>query len=161
MYLVSTRFNNLTWNENKEYREKNDYKCIYGSPQEFSPKIEMNSVIFVVEMNNSINKIEGIGLVRNCIYKDKYYKIYSEGNYNRYIYKSNYHLSREEIFRHNQTIVYILEHILFKGKTHLKRGCGFTTVPKKLLESEICDNINIIEEIKDLFVTYYQKMPNK
>lgn len=157
MYLVSTRFDNFTWNENKEYREKNKYKCIYGAPQEFSPKIMINSIVFVVEMNNSINKIEGIGLIRNSIHKDKYYKIYSDGNYNRYIYKSNYHVSREEILRYNPNIVNILDNILFKGKTHLKRGSGFTTIPKKLLESDICDNMNLINEIKSLFIIYHEK----
>ena len=51
--LVTTRFNNITWESNKKYRTK--YKlpgCIYGSPQEMSPKILDNSLVFVVEMNN-------------------------------------------------------------------------------------------------------------
>lgn len=157
MHLVSTRFNNSTWNENKEYREKNNYKCIYGSPQELCPKIYLNDIVFVVEMNNSINKIEGIGLIRNSICKDKYYKIYSEGNYNRYIYKSNYHLVREELLRYNESIVFILDNILFKGKTHLKRGSGFTTIPKKLLEQDICKHVNIIQEIKNAFTYYFEK----
>lgn len=159
MFMVSTRFNDFTWNENRDYREKYNYKCIYGSPQELSPKIHINSLVFVVEMNNSINKIEGIGLIRNCIHKDKYYKIYSDGNYNRYIYKSNYHIPREEILRHNQNIVTILDNILFKGKTHLKRGSGFTTIPPKLLKNDICNNINLMDEIKTLFITYYEKEP--
>jgi hypothetical protein len=30
-----------------------------------SPKIYLNSPVFVIEMNNSTNKIEGIGLIKN------------------------------------------------------------------------------------------------
>jgi len=154
--LVSTRFTNETWNINKCYREKMRYSgCIYGSPQEMSPKILIDSIVFVVEMNNSTNKIEGIGLVKNRSHVDKYYKIYSDGNYNRYIYKSDYRLDREYIIRENSSIVQILDHILFKGYTHLKRGCGFTTISEKLLKTPICNDLNIKEEIRKMFVKYF------
>ena len=46
--LVTTRFTNCTWNKNVEYRSKNSIKgCLYGSPQEMSPKIEYESIVFV------------------------------------------------------------------------------------------------------------------
>lgn len=155
-HLVSTRFTNDTWNTNQSYREKYKHPgCIYGSPQEMSPKIFIDSIVFVVEMNNSKNQIEGIGLVKNRNQSDKYYKIYGDGNYNRYIYKSQYRLDREYIIRNNELLVKILEHILFKGYTHLKRGSGFTTISEKLLNQPLCKQLNIKEEIRKLFVTYY------
>jgi hypothetical protein len=49
-----------------------------------SPKILNDSIVFVVEMNNDSNTIEGIGLVRNRAYLDKYYNIYSIGYNNKY-----------------------------------------------------------------------------
>jgi hypothetical protein len=155
-YLVSTRFTNETWNTNQMYREKYCKNgCIYGSPQEMSPKILVDSIVFVVEMNNSKNQVEGIGLVKNRSHVDKYYKIYGDGNYNRYIYKSEYRLGRDYILSKNERIIKILDHILFKGYTHLKRGSGFTTISEKLLTQPICNNFNIKEEIRSIFISYY------
>jgi hypothetical protein len=154
IYIVSTRFTNKTWEQNREYRSKNGYNCIYGSPQEMSPKILVDSIVFVVEMNNDKNEIEGIGLIRNRPILDKYYKIYDDCNYNRYTYKSNYRLDRETILRVNPTIVDVLDNILFKGNTHLKRGSGFTSISEKLLKkaSEKNENIKLIEEIRNIFI---------
>jgi hypothetical protein len=137
--IVSTRFTNKTLKENRDYRERHNIKCIYGSPQEFSPKIFYESVVFVVEMNNEINKIQ------------------NDGNYNRYIYKSNYFIDRSIIERYNPRLVEVLDYILFKEKTHLKRGTGFTTIPYKLLHHEKCENMEIINEVKLIFKEQFSK----
>jgi len=155
IHLVSTRFNDVTWEENLNYRFKHNIKCIYGTPLEFTQHICIDTSVFVLEMNNSKNQIEGIGLVKNRPCLDKYYKIYQEGNYNRYIYKSNYHLNREQLLILNEHLVKIFDHILFKEKTHLKRGSGFTTVSDKLLKHSICENLNIVRIIKNIFIDYY------
>ena len=57
------------------------------------------------DQNNSKNKIEGIGLIRNRTHVDKYYKIYHEGNYNRYVYKGNYYLNREKLLTLDENLV--------------------------------------------------------
>ena len=153
MTLVSTRFTNDTWEENIKYREKiNCIGCIYGSPVEMSPKILFDSFVFVIEMNNTINKIQGIGLIKNISYCDKYYKIHNDANYNRYIFKSKYYLNREILIRINSNIIEILENILFKGKTHSKRGSGFTKVPEKILNNEIYRELHIKNTIKKIFL---------
>jgi hypothetical protein len=152
--LVTTRFSNKTWEENYNYRIKNNYTgCIYGSPQEFSPKILYDSLIFVIEMNNNTNQIEGIGLVKNRPLLDKYYLIHSEGNYNRYVYKSKYYLERDIIIRNNEILLNTLEYIVFKEKTHLKRGSGFTTVTQNLLKkkkNEKYQNLDLHKIIKNI-----------
>jgi hypothetical protein len=97
-------------------------------------------------MNNTANKIEGIGLVKNRPFVDKYYSIYSEGNYNRFVYKSNYRIDRDTILRFDPTIVDILEYVVFKEKSHLKRGSGFTTITQELLKrkkSEMYQNLDL------------------
>ena len=156
--LVTTRFSNKTWEENTNYRKKNiSTGCIYGSPQEFSPKILYDSIIFVIEMNNSTNQIEGIGLVKNRPFLDKYYLIYSEGNYNRYIYKSKYYLDRDMIIRNSSVLLDTLEYIVFKEKTHLKRGSGFTTITQDLLKkkkSEKYQNLDLQKIIKNIVVLF-------
>jgi len=135
--LVTTRFTNDTLETNTNYkRAKNIAGCIYGSPQEMSPKIMNESLVFVIEMNNDNDSIEGIGLVRNKPYLDKYYRIYDHGDYNRFVYKSNYRIDRLTLWEHNRVLVKVLEYILFGEKTHLKRGSGFTTVTQKFLASK-------------------------
>ncbi len=147
--VVSTRFTDETWEQNLEYRKKNSSRgCIYGSPQEMSPKILYDSIVFVVEMNNDINEIKGIGLVKNRPFLDKYYQIYKDGNYNRFIYKSDYYLDRDVLIRFNKVLVDILEYVLFKEKSHLKRGSGFTTITQTLLSSkkhEKCKKLDIVK----------------
>ena len=134
--LASTRFNNSTLEENKNYRTKTNNACIYCSPQRMSPKIKADSLVFIVEMNNELNQIEGIGLIKNTINFDKYFKVYEDSNLNRYVFKGNYRINREELIRYNSKLVEILDNILFKGKTHLKRGSGITTITDKLLKNE-------------------------
>ena len=155
IWLVSTRFNDETWCENIQYRNKYNIKCIYGSPLEFTKRICIDANVFVLEMNNSKNQLEGIGLIKNRPYLEKYYKIYQDGNYNRYIYKSNYHINREQLLKLNEDLVRMFDYILFKEKTHLKRGSGFTSIPEKLLNHSICEKIDIIRTIKNIFIEYY------
>ena len=152
-YIVSTRFNDNTWRENADYRKQNNVMgCCYGAPYEMSPKILLDALVFVVEMNNSLNKIEGIGLVRNKAIVNKGYKIHSERNYNRYVFNGKYRVDREELERINPKITHILDYILFKEKTHLKRGIGFTTIPEKLLNHTKCEKMDLKNEIKIIFM---------
>lgn len=156
IYLVSTRFNNETWLQNVGFREKYNYTgCIYGIPQPMSPKIERNGSVLVVEMNNSTNQIEGIGFVKNNLRLDKYYKIYDSGNYNRYVFKGKYYINREKLLEINSFLVECLDYILFKKKSHMKRGMGFTTIPEKLLKDEKCKGIDLKEEIKTIFIRLF------
>ena len=155
MYTLSTtRFINSTWESNTNYRKKHNISgCIYGSPLEMSPKILYDSLVFIVEMNNEKNNIEGIGLVRNRPYLDKYYNIYKDGNYNRFIYKSNYYIDREKLIRYDEALVNLLEYILFKEKSHLKRGSGFTTITSKLVASkkkEECKKLDLNKIINNV-----------
>lgn len=135
--IVTTRFSNITLRENYNYRTKTGSSgCIYGSPQEMSPKILYDSIVFVVEMNNNTNEIEGIGIIKNRPIMDKYYSLHSDGNYNRFIYKSEYYISRETLLRYNTVLVSALDYILFKEKNHLKRGTGFTTITQKIIKDK-------------------------
>ena len=153
--IVSTRFNDSTWEENVEYRMKNNKTgCSYGAPYTMSPKIELGSLVFVLEMNNSKNKIEGIGLLRNKASLEKSYNVHSERNYNRYTYHGKYRINRDEIAKINPLLLDIFDYILFKEYTHLKRGIGFTTVSQKLLNHTKCQGLNMSNELRELFITF-------
>ena len=158
--IVTSRFNNDTWRENCEYRSRLKIQgCIYCSPQQLSTKIHPNSLVFVVEMNNSTNEIQGIGLVFNKIQFDRYYKVYQIGNYNRYTYKGDYYLDRASLTNYCPAVVCILDYILFKEKTHLKRGSGLTQIPDKLLMHPRCNSMDIMKEIKQVFQQHYATIP--
>ena len=162
--LVTSRFNNDTLETNRNYKLKKKFTgCIYGSPQEMSPKILNDSLVFVIEMNNDTDRIEGIGLIKNRPYLDRYYRIYEHCDYNRYIYKSNYRIDRETLWEHNRVLVKVLEYVLFGEKTHLKRGSGFTSVTQKFLKSkknEKCQKLVLYKMINVIVRCFKNKFSN-
>jgi hypothetical protein len=153
--IVTVRFNNETLEKNYLYRRKKGFVCMYCTPLELSPKISYNSPVFVIEMNNSTNKIEGIGFIKNKPVNDKYHKVHTDGNTNRYTYIGKYFICRELIEEYNSLLVYVLDQILFKGKTHSKRGTGLTLIPEKVLKFEVCQDINVKKEIIRIFALHY------
>ena len=158
--IVTSRFNNETRDANYAYRAKHNFACMYCCPSELSNKIPYNTFVFVIEMNNSTNKIEGIGLIKNSYETNRYYKVHTNGNTNRYTYIGKHFIEREMINEYNSKIVIILEEILFKGKTHSKRGTGLTSIPKRFLDvnriDDLCEGIDIKREIKELFIYHYK-----
>tara|TARA_E500000178_G_C16948447_1_gene719995 strand:- start:500 stop:982 length:483 start_codon:yes stop_codon:yes gene_type:complete len=146
--IATTRFNNVTFMENSRWREKNNWKgCIYPVPKQISNNFLLNELIFILEMNNDSNKIKGVGLIKNRISKKKY-KIYSMQNYNRYIYKSIYRIDRKEMTHEEKKVLRILDFLVFKGKTHLKRGQGIIFIPKWIKNN---NKINFVNLLKNLF----------
>jgi hypothetical protein len=104
--------------------------------------IRENAWMIVLEMHNDINKIAGIGLVRNSpnlsqdsekgiVIKPSVYKC---GNYNRFIYQGAYRidlLSNEfELTQEEWLVIKMLELALFYGPNHSKRGKGICELPK-------------------------------
>uniref|UniRef100_A0A6C0I3H8 Uncharacterized protein n=1 Tax=viral metagenome TaxID=1070528 RepID=A0A6C0I3H8_9ZZZZ len=146
--ICTARFNKNTLNENlqwKERRNKNKLThCVYGSPSELKLSIKKNEWVIVLEMHNDINRIIGLGLIRNCPLKNN--KIYSCGNYNRYTYEgmirvdlSNIHnnndneISEPSDFTEEERIVIrMLELSLFYGQTHSKRAKGICELPSRI-----------------------------
>ena len=127
------------------------FACIYCAPQPMSPKIVSESLVFVIEMNNTLNQVEGIGLIQN-IPLINMYNVYDMRNFNRYIYKGKYRINRDELIEKDVKIIEILDYILFKEKTHMKRGAGFTRVTDKLWNHRKCEEINIPLFIRNVFL---------
>ena len=152
--LCVTRFNNITKEENENWKKINNHcGCIYGTPIKINSTISPNENIIILEMNNSTNKIEGIGIIKNNlfnknykIYKNKNYKIYKDNNYNRYIYYSNKYYNKENLNNKLKTLLKILEYFLFKTKKHYKRGHGIQEIPKYLQNSKILNFTKLINE---------------
>ena len=128
MKVLSTRFNNTTYLENRNWRKTNNFKgCLYSSPKRISTSIALKEKIYVLEMNNDTNKIMGIGIINNEIYKPT--KMYKINNLNRYTYKGNTRISRHTLKKKSITSLELFEKILFYGKTHSKRLQGITKIP--------------------------------
>jgi hypothetical protein len=155
--IVTGRYNNETWEATKRYRERKNIGCIYAPPYKLAESIHINSPIFVIEMNNSLNQIMGIGLIKNRLVTDKVYKVQEDTNCNRYIYIGEYHISREILEGYNPFLVYLLDEILFKGYTHSKRGSGLTKIPEKVLKLDICEGVDIKKDVKNIFVHHFKE----
>ena len=154
--LASTRFNSKTYEENETYREKREIGCAYGTQNKIKTGVPLNTLLFIVEMNNEKNRIEGIGLIRNMISPDSH-KIYSENNYNRYTYLGKYRITREQLEEMDKDLVDILELLLFKGYTHIKRHTGITIIPEKLLQCDRSRGMDFREKIKTMFRSSFYK----
>ena len=135
MHVLTTRFNTETWNENVTFREKYNYVgCIYNSPRLMSSKVKPDNIVYMLEMNNTLNRIEGIGSLINRPVLHKHYKIHTDENYNRFAFKSHIRIDREQLLAENRDLLELLETLCFKGKTHVKRGHGFMSISRKSIE---------------------------
>jgi len=155
-YLACTRFNNITYYKNIHYRNKYNENVIYGSTLKIRDIYHVGSLIFIAEMNNDTNKIEGIGLIANQLVHNKRHKIYDNDEYNRYIYRGKYWLSREQINEFDPEILEIFDNILFKGKSHLKHRIGITIITEKLFTHWIYELNALKNKVKQLFMNYFK-----
>ena len=168
--IVVSKFSEETLMCNKRFREKTGVGCIYGTPlvmNQFNPA----EVVFVIEMNIKENRVEGIGLVLNIVKTGPKYSMYSDYNYNRYIYCGKYRLDRTDVeticlekapaapatqeespIQVQVPVIQILDQALFKGKSHMKRGSYLSRVTDKLLSKFGISCKKIQEQIIKKFV---------
>lgn len=155
-HIASTRFNNATFAENMAYRQKKEEIVLYGTSISTHKKYTVGSIFAVFEMNNEENRIEGIGLITNNIVFDKKHKIYSDSDYNRFIYRGKYWIGREQLLVLDEDLVTIFDKILFKGKSHLKRQSGITVVTEKLTKKWDHDLAIMKRRVKGLFINTFK-----
>ena len=154
-YIASTRFNNETYNENMSYRKKSDIPVIYGTSIRIQEKYDIGTLMFVAEMNNEENRIEGIGLIRNTQVYDKKHVIYSNSDYNRYLYNGDYWISRDTILEKDDEIAKICDTVLFKGKSNLKRLSGISVLTSQLFTNWDYKLSVLKEKIRALFINVF------
>jgi len=132
--LMTSRFNSDTWVENMQYRLLSpNVGCIYCSPSEISKQILPDFPMMVLEMNNSENKIMGIGLVRNRPVLGGKYTVYDRMMYNRCVYIGKTRIGREEMSEEENEIMRFFDVVCFHGAHHMKRGVGITAFPYSIL----------------------------
>ena len=161
--VISTRFTTDTYIQLYRYKEQNKltYNSLYGVNYHMSHNIDKYTYLFILEMNNTINKIMGVGLISNVAI-EKNHQIFHNELFNNYIYGSSYHIqliNPDTICNYNtrslnkidhrtiycdtinEEFIEFFENIIiprcFYGKSHLKRGGGFTRFPMKYLQPEV------------------------
>lgn len=149
-YLLTSRFSTRTWNENEIYRKSHEkIGCIYCSEVPITQEVTTDKIMFVLEMNNDINKIMGIGLIKNHPHINKY-NVYENGNYNRYNYVGSIRIDRTSMTQEEETIMKALDILCFKGNTHMKRGHGLKLFPIEML-FKCLKVIDIVDFINTMF----------
>lgn len=142
------KFNNKTLKENRNWKTKKNWTgASYGFQHYIPEKIPYNSYLYIIEMNNEINKIAGIGFIRNQRRSEWRSKIYNDcEDYNRFIIKSKYHRDRRFLIKKNHDIIKFLEKILFKGAGHLKRTSCFSLTLNKIAIAPPIKKIKSLEK---------------
>jgi hypothetical protein len=132
-FIITSRFNNKTWNENIYFRSKHNITgCIYCSPSPVTHTIPNESILFILEMNNETNQIIGVGMVRNHPYINKY-NVYGNGNYNRYVFIGKHRIDRIDMTPEEDIIMQVFDILCFTGNRHMKRGQGLKSFPLDML----------------------------
>lgn len=169
--VISTRFSTHTYLELYRYKDnrqdKYHHNSLYSVKTIMSREIIIaNKYLFVFEMNNTINKIMGIGIIRSNLSKEQNINIYSNSEFNKYVYRSLYHVQliiptvinsysvsslnkkkNVNIYCENIPPEYIdlmEDEIIpkcFFGKGHIKRGGGFTRFPMRFQQPEFLQKL--------------------
>ena len=155
--VATTRFNSATFDENQSWRKRHAHEgCVYGVMKPITTAtIPLESYLFVLEMNNETNENMGVGLIQNMIEPKENVRIYSNPNYCYYAYHSPYRVDRAEFPERTQHVVAILEILVFKGSTHMKRGQGITVVPEALL---LRGKMDFVFELAQVFKQKYKAL---
>lgn len=160
--LATTRFNNKTWQENQDFYQRayntgeiaSKVKCIYPCSVAIGSSIPYQSNVLVLEMNNEMNKIMGIGLIKNVSPAYQKYNVYETTKHNVYTYLGGFRIDRAEFTEDEMKTIGILECYCFKGKRHQKRLNGIKAFPMDILydiHHREKDPIDLNTEVANMF----------
>lgn len=162
--ILSTRFTSNTYLELYRYKNQKgiENQSIYGVKTTIGQNVDIHKYLFVLEMNNTINKIVGIGMIKNFKSKNQDIQIYNDSSLNNHIYTSSFHVqlidptrinnySKSSLTKNKVLSIYcenipsefidLMEDEIipncFFGKGHIKRGGGFTRYPMKFQKPSI------------------------
>ena len=153
LVLCTTRFNNESYIQNKIAKKKLKKACMYCNIRSLT-NIKEDTYIFVLELNNSENKIAGIGLIPHILH-DVTYRIYEEDLYNQPYFAGKYHIARENVTDEEEELLRSLDRCCFYGKKHLKRGCWMTKFPINILAICLQHELDILDKIRMMFLVRF------
>jgi hypothetical protein len=159
IYIAVTRFNHTTIHEFQTfYKEKDITSCVYNVPVPIKQKFDKDCYFIVLEMNNSINKIMGIGLIGNFVEYNKYL-IFKDNNYNRFCYQGKNRIDHSMFTDKEMETITHLENICFKGKRHLKRGQGIQVISANTVNLYLRehDSVELLLPLQEMFLKRFGK----
>ena len=130
MHAVAvTRFNDRTWFENTRFRSSRGFAgCVYNSPVVIARSVLPDTMVYVLEMNNTSRRLLGIGCVANRV-RPYRIKVYDDPFYNQFAYTGPQRVDRSEMTEDELRVLAILEELVFYGNGHLQRGKGIQCLP--------------------------------
>lgn len=140
--IYTTRYTSDTFLQNKRFKNNINWDGAFYSTTLQFPKNTPDKLLFILDMNNTTNKILGVGLLRNKLCKEQHYNVYTNQTFNNFIYKSSFYIpliNSEDCNQYysNINVEWIkfieeeFEARLFYGKSHSKRGGSFMRFPIK------------------------------
>jgi hypothetical protein len=154
--LFTTRFSQVTLNQTKRWAQKAKKKCLYWVRHPIKvlkdkKKIRNTHDLMIIEMNNTVNQINGVGLIskntqvkkkeeRDNIAQEKDMAPQTSFYYDNpklrggALYLGEEWIGRDEMRADDLEFVAIMERLLFKGKGHCKRLTDITEFPQRFLD---------------------------
>lgn len=130
MYLCTTRFSDETHTQNRRFCELNRIQCYYSNRTSI-PRVPLNAIMYVLELNINQNKIMGIGRVKKSPIYDNI-NVYKDGNYNSMVnFIGDEYLNCEFI---DEEWLKKLHEVCFIGRGHLKRGDSISKFPMEKIK---------------------------
>ena len=149
-FIMTSRFNAATWRENCSYRSQYPkFGCIYCSPCPVSDRVPLDSIMFVLEMNNDENRIMGIGTVKNHPRVNGLF-VYENANYNRYQFYGKHRIDRSDMVGDEEAVTCAFDILCFTGNSHQKRGQGLKVFPLEML-FRCMQVIDLVDFILNMF----------
>lgn len=146
--IYTTRFTSETYEENRAYKQNklDGFKgSLYSTTLPFPVNASLSKYFFVLDMNNTTNKLMGIGFVKNILAKEQNIRVHRRQGFNLNIFKSDFYISLDSLDSLDSVdkggrslwktfLAKEFESYLFYGKSNMKRGGAFTRFPLKKME---------------------------
>jgi hypothetical protein len=149
-YLCTTRFNDLTYSQNRRFCEKYKKKGFYCNPHPLPANIPSDVDVYVIEMNNTQDKIVGIGRIKNRL-KYNVYNVYETEFYNQNHFEGEDRIDSIEFEETEKDFIQSLEEQCFRGRGHLKRGHRMLSFPLAKLGTCNKNGLDVIGRIGEIF----------
>ena len=153
--LMTTRVSNHTLESAENWCKSQHYiKSVYSCSKAIAKYVKQSKLL-VIEMNNTTNKILGIGFIYNVLPEPYKYKINSTYFNDKYAYLCRCRISINNMNPNEIKLIQLLETFCFKGKSNLKRVRGITRFPLKLMTKLKKEDNDILLTIKNMFVNRF------
>jgi hypothetical protein len=142
--IYTTRFNSHTYLENQRYKENkmNGFSgALYSTTLPFPVNTSDEKYLFVLDMNNTTNRLLGVSFLKNKLAKDQNIIMYADPSFNNYIYKTKFYIdlqdSNPQITESWRKFIETeFERCLFYGKSNMKRGGSFSRFSMKKMKTK-------------------------